>query len=449
MNHSSRYTLFLQAFNGVLNGLKLYPPQHPACLKLYQSLWDILQDVLVEERTMTLGLVDDTLFIGDHLYTDGNAAANHIAARLSHFNIEGIEFSIGLQQQHLNEFVDLFNTGKLQGNNFNDIIFQANIIHIRQAQRDNSASGGNDSGASACRKAYDGAISAVQGLTEEILNGQIPQSDKVITSVDNMIQQMIKTPYALLALNMIKDYDDYTYGHSVNVSVIALTIGRVCQLDSESLSILGIGSLLHDLGKLKIDPKIIKKAGQLSCAEYEQIKNHPELGAQIAREMDNIDPRAIDIILGHHLHFDRSGYPRNAITSMSSDTTLTDITTIADTYDAITTLRAYRRPSTPRRAIAIMKRLAGVQLNPKFVHLLEQTLGSFPVGSLVRLINNEIGLIVDMDALNLENSTIRIIKDDKGRNIDNPYDLQLTNSSLNIAGEVDPLSHDIDLKTLL
>ncbi|OQY25243.1 MAG: hypothetical protein B6I37_01855 [Desulfobacteraceae bacterium 4572_35.2] len=444
MTNSSSYTLFLHAFNGVLNGLKLYPPQHPACLKLYQSLWDNLQDILAAERTMTLGLIDDTLFIGDHLYTDGNAAANQIAEKLTHFNIEGIEFSIGLQQQHLNEFVDLFNTGKLQGNNFNDVIYQANITHIRQVQRDNNASGGN-----ACRKAYDGAISAVRDLTEEILNGKIPQSDKVISSVDNMIHQMIKTPYALVALNMIKDYDDYTYGHSVNVSVIALTIGRVYQLSPKSLRILGIGSLLHDLGKLKIDPKIIKKAGQLSFSEYEQIKDHPELGAQIAREMENIDRQAIDIILGHHLHFDRSGYPHNAITSMSSDTTLTDITTIADTYDAITTLRAYRRPSTPRQAIAIMKKLAGVQLNPNFVHLLEQTLGSFPVGSLVRLINNEIGLIVDMDALNLENSTIRIIKDDKGRSIDAPYDLQLTNSSLNIAGEVDPLSHDIDLKTLL
>lgn len=444
MNNSSNYTQLLNSFNGVLNGLKLYPPQHPACLKLYQALWDTLQNILAEERIIALGLIDETLFIGDHLYAEDNAAANNIAEKLIHFNIEGIEFSIGLEQHHLNAFVALFNAGKLQGDNFNDIVHQSNITHIRHVQRDDGASGG-----SASRKAYNGAISAVEGITEEILNGEIPQSGKVITSVDNMIQQMVKTPYALLALNMIKDYDDYTYAHSVNVSVIALTIGRVCQLSPESLSILGIGSLLHDLGKLKIDPKIIKKAGRLSFSEYEQIKDHPELGAQIAREMDNIDPRAIDIILGHHLHFDNSGYPRNAINSMGSDTALTDITTIADTYDAITTLRAYRRPSTPRQAIAIMKRLAGVQLHPKYFQLLEQTLGSFPVGSLVRLVNNEIGLIVDMDALNLENSTIRIIKDDKGRKIDTPYNLQLTNSSVNIAGEVDPISHNIDLKTLL
>lgn len=255
MNNSSHYTLFLQAFNGALNGLKLYPPQHPACLKLYQSLWDNLQNILTEERTVTLGLVDGTLFIGDHLYTDGNAAANHIAERLTHFNIEGIEFSLGLHQHHLNEFVDLFNTGKLQGNNFNEIVRQANITHIRQVQRDSNNSGGNGS-----KKAYNSAILAVRDLTEEVLNGEIPQSGKVITAVDNMIQQMIKTPYALLALNMLKDYDDYTYSHSVNVSVIALTIGRVCQLDPESLSVLGVGSLLHDLGKLKIDPKIIKKS---------------------------------------------------------------------------------------------------------------------------------------------------------------------------------------------
>lgn len=444
MDNTNLYTLFLHAFNGALNGLKLYPPQHPACLKLYQSLWDHLQNILIEEQSMTIGIVDDTLFIGDQLYTYGNSVADHLAEKLTHFNIEGIEFSIGLQQQQMQQFVELFNQGKLQGSNFNEIINQAKITHIRQVQRDSNASNG-----SAARKAYDGAISAMQSLSEEILNGQIPQSDKVFASVDNMIHQMIKTPYALLALNMIKDYDDYTYAHSVNVSVIALTIGRVCQLDSESLNILGVGSLLHDLGKLKIDPKIIKKAGQLSFSEYEQIKDHPELGAQIAREMENIDPRAIEIILGHHLHFDQSGYPRSAVTSLRSDTSLIDITTIADTYDAITTLRTYRRPSTPREAIAIMKQLSGAQLHPKYLQLLEQTLGCFPVGSLVRLVNNEIGLIVDMDALNLENSTIRIIKDDMGRNVDTPYDLELTNSSTKIAGEVDPISHNIDLKKWL
>lgn len=444
MNKQSDHTKFLHAFNGALNGLKLYPPQHPVCLKLYQALWDNLQNILVKEPTVTLGIVDNTLFIGDHLYTDGDAAAYHLTEKLTKFNIEGIEFSSGLHQQQLQKFVDLFTAGTLQGENFNTIIEQANITHIRQVQRDSSASPGN-----AARKAYNGAISAVQELSEEVRSGKVPRSDKVITSVDNMIKQMVKTPYALLALNMIKDYDDYTYAHSVNVSVIALTIGRVCQLDQESLNILGVGSLLHDLGKLKIDPKIIKKAGQLSASEYEKIKDHPELGAQIAREMDSIDPRAIDIILGHHLHFDHSGYPRHAIDCMGSDTTLTDITTIADTYDAITTLRAYRRPSTPRQAIAIMKQLAGVQLHPKYFQLFEQALGSFPVGSLVRLVNNEIGLIVDMDALNLENSTIRIIKDDKGRNVDTPYDLQLTNSSLKIAGEVDLFCNNINVKTLL
>jgi len=444
MNDSGHYTLLLHAFNGALNGLKLYPSQHPACIKLTQALWDQLQQILQQQSTVTIGIIDDTLHIDDHLYSYGNAAADHLAERFINLNLEGVEFSLGLQQQQLQKFVELFSEGKLQSETFDTTLQQDHISHIRQIHRDSQSANSN-----AAKNAYNKAISAVQEISNEIRNGQIPKSEKMIASVDNMIQQMIKTPYTLLALNMIKDYDDYTYGHSVNVSVIALTIGRVHQLDMESLSILGIGSLLHDLGKLKIDPKIIKKAGRLTPTEYEEIKQHPELGAQIAREMDNIDPRAIDIILGHHLHYNNKGYPRNALTSLGTDTTLTDITTVADTYDAITTLRAYRHPSTPRQAIEIMKRLSGAELNPHYFKLLEKTLGSFPVGSLVRLVNNEIGLIVDMDALNLENSTIRIIKDEKGRNIDTPYDLQLTNSSKNIAGEVDPFSHNIDLKTLL
>lgn len=444
MSDSGHDTLFLHALNGALNGLKLYPSQHPACVKLTQALWEQLQGLLQQQTTVTIGIIDDTLHIGDTLYGHDNAAANQLAEKFNQLELEGIEFSLGLQQQQLQLFLVLFNDGNLQQESFETTIQQAQIRHIRLVHHDTLAE--ITSGA---KKVYANAISAVREVSQDILLGKIPKSEKMINSVDNMIQQMIKTPYALLALNMIKDYDDYTYGHSVNVSVISLTIGRVHQLDMESLSVLGIGSLLHDLGKLRIDPKIIKKAGRLTPSEYEQIKHHPELGAQIAREMDNIDPRAIDIILGHHLHFNHKGYPLNAVTSLGSDSTLTDITTVADTYDAITTLRAYRQPSTPRQAIAIMKNLAGTELNPHFFKLLEQTLGSFPVGSLVRLVNNEIGLIVDMDALNLENSTIRIIKDEKGRKIDTPYDLKLTNSSQNIAGEVDPFSHNIDLKTLI
>ena len=436
-------TQFLHAFSGVLNGLRLYPPQHPAILTLHKTLWNTLQNLLLQhQHKITFGVIDETLFVGDQLYTDGTAAAESLAKQLEQVQIEGIEITLGLQQEQLRDFIELFNQGKLRGQTFDDILNQRGISNIRHIQRDGGASAGN-----MAREAYDQAIATIQAVGRDIRNGQVPHTQQVISSVDKMMRQMVKTPYALLALNMIKDYDDYTYAHSVNVSVLALTIGRSCQLDAESLNILGVGSLLHDLGKLKIDPDIIKKPGRLTPPEYEEVKLHPELGAKIAREMDAIDPRAIDIILSHHLHYDRCGYPATALTKKHSE--LVDITTVADVYDAITTLRAYQRPSTPRQAIKIMHRVAGTQLHPHYLTLLEQTLGTFPVGSLVRLTNNDIGLIVDMDPLNQENSTIRIVKNSAGHSIDTPYDLQLSNSSHTIAGEVDPLIHNINISSLL
>ncbi|MEA3465795.1 MAG: HD-GYP domain-containing protein [Thermodesulfobacteriota bacterium] len=436
-------TQFLHAFSGILNGLRLYPPQHPAILTLHKTLWDSLQNLLMQcQQKITFGVIDETLFIGNQLYTDGTPAAETLAKQLEQLQIEGIEITTGLQHEQLRDFIELFNQGKLRGQTFDETLNQKGISNIRHIQRD-----GGDSAGNMARKTYDHAKNIIQEVSRDVRNGQVPRTEQVVTSVDKMVRQIVKTPYAMLALNMIKDYDDYTYAHSVNVSVLALTIGRSCQLDAESLNILGMGSLLHDLGKLKIAPYIIKKPGRLTPPEYEEVKLHPELGAKIAQEMDDIDPRAIDIILSHHLHYDRCGYPSTALAKIHSE--LVDIATVADTYDAMTTLRAYHRPRTPRQAINIMQRLSGSQLHPHYLKHLEQTLGPFPVGSLVRLVSNEIGLIVDMDPLNRENSTIRIVKNKAGNNIDTPYDHQLSNSSHTIAGEVDPLTHNINISSLL
>jgi putative nucleotidyltransferase with HDIG domain len=246
---------------------------------------------------------------------------------------------------------------------------------------------------------------------------------------------------------MIKDYDDYTYCHSVNVSVLAIAIGRACNLSHHETQILGVGALMHDLGKLRISPEIIKKPGPLSPQEFEEIKRHPELGAQIAMQMDDICPEITDIIRGHHLHYDRSGYPR--IQLNPANYPYVDIASVADTYDALTTLRAYRHPNSPGVAIQRLQQIAGTQLNPEYVEALTRTLGNYPVGSLVRLVNNEIGLIVDGDVNDVEHGTIRILRDSAGNALENPVLQEVESKSRFIAAEVDPVLHNIDVNEWL
>ncbi|MDY0190298.1 MAG: HD-GYP domain-containing protein [Desulfuromonas sp.] len=436
------HTNFLHALNGVLNGLNLYPSQHPANATLQKALWTALQQLAKHEKLTTIGVVEQALFFNNQLYPENHSVAATMAHKLSHYNIAGIEISAETTERELNTFIDLFSQGRLNGDNFDQLLQQHNIYHIRHIDRidDNNY-------ASQARATYAQALNTIEVIGTSVENDEKPSSEQLIPTVEKMVRQTVKSPYALLALSMIKDYDNYTYTHSVNVPVIALAIGRVCKLSSDDLNILGVGTLLHDLGKLKIDPGLIKKPGRLTPSEYHQIKLHPEFGARIAEQMDDIDPRIKEIILGHHQQYDHTGYPDNLSKFISPD--LVDIATVADTYDAITSLRVYHRSKTPREAITIMHGLSGTQFNPHYVQALEQTLGSFPVGSLVRLFNNEIGLVVNMDANNTDNSTVRIVKDSGGNTISTPYDMELSNSDQEIVGEVDPLVHNVDVSKTL
>ena len=248
----------------------------------------------------------------------------------------------------------------------------------------------------------------------------------------------------MMALSMLKDYDNYTFTHSVNVSVIALAVGRACNLTEEQLKTIGLGGLLHDLGKLRIDVDIITKPGRLTDAEFDTIKEHPDFGADIVREMEDVTPEVMQIVIGHHLRYDRSGYPANAIGDNISP--LVDMTAIADAYDAMTTLRSYQRPFTPRKAIARIKEISGSSLHPEFVMHFVDSLGAYPVGSLVRLDNNEIGLVTKVDTHDTSLVDIKVIFDPAGTLLEEPFVMQLRpNQPRRIVAEVDPHTKGIDV----
>jgi putative nucleotidyltransferase with HDIG domain len=274
--------------------------------------------------------------------------------------------------------------------------------------------------------------------------GEIPSSEEAMQVVKSMAQLTINEPHALFALSMLKDYDNYTFTHSVNVSVIALAVGRACQVGEEQLRLLGLGGLLHDLGKLKIDINIINKPGRLTEVEFETIKLHPRFGADIIVQMEGVTEEVMDIVLGHHLRHDRSGYPADARGRTAS--LLTEMAAIADSYDAMTTLRCYQRPFTPRGAIARLRESSGTLLHPALVEKFAATLGPYPVGSLVRLDSNEIGLVVKVDTTDPNLADIKLLFDPSGLQLAAPYLLQLGPAQpRHIVAEVDPYSKGIDV----
>ncbi|OHB31449.1 MAG: hypothetical protein A2X84_11795 [Desulfuromonadaceae bacterium GWC2_58_13] len=431
----------IYGISGTYKGLRLYPAAHPAIMKQAQNLE---QDFLVLFRIkpqLKMGLLEGTLFFENHLFVSSEPAVEEICNLLKERELEGFEFQAGLTAEEIQLFFQLLSEKRRVGQDLAQNIASRGVRHIRPIALESED---EQDAPQAPRKIYQRALKAVSHIFNDVRLGKIPSSKEAVGVIKSMVQSTLTDPHALMALSMLKDYDNYTFTHSVNVSVIALVVGQAYGLPEDKLRTLGLGALLHDIGKLIIDKDIITKPGRLTAEEYEEIKKHPFSGSEIASKMDGVSDEVIDIILGHHLNYDRSGYPADARGRKIS--ILADMTTIADTYDAMTTLRSYQRPVTPRIATENLRKLSGTALHPQLLATLIKALGPYPVGSLVRLDSNEIGVITRVASREKDAVEMKIIFSASGEKLDEPIRVALVgNEATRIVAEVDPFVKRIEV----
>jgi len=434
----------VQALVGAYKGLRLYPLEHPAIQRQMGTLVESIFAILHQQDVIRIGVLEGTLFLGDHLFVEANPAAEELAELLDELELDGLECLHGVTAMELGGLLQVFKEHRAHGEDFSAALQARGVRHIRaiQLHRD------EEEETLTAHGVYRRALEVVDRIFQDVRMGIVPASEEAIKTVKGMVHMTLTEPHALFAMSMLKDYDNYTFTHSVNVSVIALTVGRACGLNEQQLRILGLGALLHDIGKLEVDWGIINKPGQLTDAEFEEIKRHPKSGARIVEKMEGITSEVIDIVLGHHLHFNQNGYPIEARGEAGSP--MVDMAAIADTYDAMTTLRSYQRPMPPSKAIARLREISGSVLHPGYVEQFISFLGPWPVGTLVRLSSNEMALVtwvgVDGD-LELQ---LKVLVDAEGKILQKPQLLRLAGGELEqIIDEVDPFVKGINVTDYL
>lgn len=299
---------FVNNLSGALKGLRLYPVEHPLIQKQLHETNRLTGYLLQDQRPLRLGILQDTLFVNDHLFADPHPAAESLCRLLQEKQLAGVEFLDGVTASELKFFLQLLNGTALGHEEFEALLRKNHVHHIRFLPEEQDEEAGRQS----ARKIFGRALKVVNSIFQDVRMGRIPSSTEAHKVVKDMARMTLADPHALLALSLLKNYDNYTFTHSVNVSVLALAVGRAAGLSEEELRTLGIGSLLHDIGKLKIDLAIINKPGKLNEEEFAQIRQHPQMGADIIDQMGGMDDSARAIVLGHHLHFDRLGYPEMA-----------------------------------------------------------------------------------------------------------------------------------------
>lgn len=430
---------------GTVKGVSLYPEAHPAVAQPLGEICAIMGEAFREKSDVRLGILDGVLFLEQHLFFTPTASVEELAGILAEREIRAVTFLRGLVPDELATLVTLLSRRDLRGGALAAELARRGCAHVaveldglRQEETEEF-----DPTAT-----YRQAITVVSSLFGDIESGRIPSTRALRGVVDRMADLTIREPSTLLGLAMIKDYDNYTFFHSVNVGVLAMALGAAFGMEREELRELGMAGFLHDVGKTRVAKKILNKPGKLSLEEFEVMKRHAEDGARIIDTMEGISSRVGRAVLGHHLGFNRRGYPGWA-QELAFDR-FCEIIAVADCYDAITTLRVYKPPLNPREAVEMIRGLAGTQLNPELVETFAAMMGRYPVGTLVRLDTNEIAVVFRPPLQGGERPVVKVVKDGTGRVMPSPVVRDLAREEgVMIVAEVDPALAAIDVSRYL
>jgi len=248
------------------------------------------------------------------------------------------------------------------------------------------------------KEVYFKSIGLVKEVVESINQQKALNIRKAKRLMQNAVNAIMQDDSTLLGLANIKNYDEYTFNHSVNVAIYAIALGQRIGVPKKHLSHLGMAGLFHDMGKTRIPKEILNKTGKLSPEEWLMMRSHPVVGTELImrmKEWGELSTRMIEGAFEHHLRYDLTGYPR--LTRKRKITLFGRIITIGDFYDALVRPRVYNRfPYVSGKILGIMLERSGKDFDPAIVKVFINMIGIFPLGTLVLLNTNEMGLVTQI-----------------------------------------------------
>ncbi|HLG57002.1 MAG TPA: HD domain-containing phosphohydrolase [Vicinamibacterales bacterium] len=375
-----------------------YPAGHPMIAQKLKELGDLTAGPLSAGGTLRIDVIRGDVYLDGVAASSAEHQANQqLLSQLTNLGINSIHIHAGVELDEFLAVAEFLWQYSGSGDAVASQLSTRNVRHIslgklvsldtrwRAHQWPDAPTGPLDPD-------YAESLLVAQQTFENTAAGKPIDAVTVRDLVQLLIHKVARSNAALGQILAVKQYENLTYCHSVNVAVLSLLLGKHVGLDDATLTTLVEAALLHDVGKTQIPLEIVKKAGALDKHERKLIEAHTTLGAEILVQSEGLHPLTPTVALEHHRGVKGTGYPDlgDAVPHPMSQ-----IVSVADIYEAITGARSYQDPTPPERACLILARLAGDKLNTALVKTFVNAITFFPVGSLVRTNRNELGLVIE------------------------------------------------------
>lgn len=258
---------------------------------------------------------------------------------------------------------------------------------------------------------------------------------RVAKAAELLVSEIMSNPEVLIGLVDVKSLHDYSFAHSVQVALNCLVVGRMLRLKPNEMKELGIGALLHDIGKTAVSSHIWSKEGDLTQEEFERVHTHPEAGFDILRRTD-LGLLPAHVAYQHHERWDGSGYPRGL--KDREILKYARICAVCDVFDAITSDRPYKKATHPFNGLAFVVENSGILFDPEVVETFSKVVAPFPVATSVRLSTGETAIVKKLNPRALDRPIVVAIKSADGSFYQAPRPVNLlTEADVRIVSYVD------------
>ncbi len=404
----------------IVRTAQIHNPANVAVVSSVEKFVSLVNTLAREDGPVTLELVGEYFYLNEErikFSMEYLLNFDFLQREFKRRSLGSLRFACEVNAGEMQTFLSAFLNSQYSPDPFDDLTLgmsAANCIECGRIRR--IVEDDNYDLRKAVKRTYFNAVSYTRGVMNKIKAGERVSIKRAKRVIESMVDLLLEKEELLLGMTAIKNYDEYTYHHSVNVSILSVALGQRLGLGKKALMELGLVALFHDIGKTEIPSEILNKPTSFTGEEWEMMKGHTLLGVSVIFRMKGFDSSSIRAAIAcyeHHIHHDKTGYPK--VQKLSDLDFYSRIVGIADQYDGMTSSRVYARvPLAPDRALSLMMKRAGAQLDALLFKFFVNLVGIYPVGSLVMLDTRELAIVCSASPSEHLRPRVVMITDDTG-----------------------------------